>query len=370
MQKEIKKIGIIGGGLAGLASSFLLSTYGYEVVLFEKKSYPFHRVCGEYLSAEVFSFLNRNALLPQVDLPHISKFMLTSISGAECVRPLQMGGIGISRYLFDQYMYTRAVDVGVDVRLNTTVRSVTKQGAGFIIDYDKGVEEFDLAIGAFGKRSLLDKSLARGHMKRKAPYIGVKYHIKTDFPDDTVALHNFAGGYCGICRIEEGKYNLCYLGTKEGLRKYGNIKDYEHNVLFRNPYLKTIFTNSDFLLEKPVVINEISFAPKVPVYNNILMVGDAAGLITPLNGNGMAMAIRAGKMAADIICQCSNSPRLVQKCYGQSWTKEFSNRLLLGRLMQKLFGATITSELAVTLLSSSEKVSNLIIQQSHGEELS
>jgi len=43
---------IIGGGLAGLALSIQLSKKGYRVILFEKEQYPFHKVCGEYISME------------------------------------------------------------------------------------------------------------------------------------------------------------------------------------------------------------------------------------------------------------------------------------------------------------------------------
>ena len=44
-------IGIVGGGLGGLSLSILLRRMGHTVVLFEKEAYPFHRVCGEYISA-------------------------------------------------------------------------------------------------------------------------------------------------------------------------------------------------------------------------------------------------------------------------------------------------------------------------------
>ncbi|MCR9083896.1 MAG: NAD(P)-binding protein, partial [Cyclobacteriaceae bacterium] len=60
-----KNIGIVGGGLAGLVSAYLLAKNGHSVQLFEKKNYPFHRVCGEYLSNEVVDFLKRESLFPE-----------------------------------------------------------------------------------------------------------------------------------------------------------------------------------------------------------------------------------------------------------------------------------------------------------------
>jgi len=66
---------IVGGGLAGLVASLLLVQKGFPVTLVEKKTYPFHRVCGEYVSNEVMDFLKRNELYPLgIDLPPRVRF--------------------------------------------------------------------------------------------------------------------------------------------------------------------------------------------------------------------------------------------------------------------------------------------------------
>ncbi|HZZ75876.1 MAG TPA: FAD-dependent oxidoreductase, partial [Puia sp.] len=45
-------VAIVGGGLAGLSLAILLARESYRVCLFEKEAYPFHKVCGEYISME------------------------------------------------------------------------------------------------------------------------------------------------------------------------------------------------------------------------------------------------------------------------------------------------------------------------------
>ncbi len=55
-------IAIIGAGLSGLISAILLNRYGFEVTVIEKKVFPFHRVCGEYVSNEVLPFLESLAI--------------------------------------------------------------------------------------------------------------------------------------------------------------------------------------------------------------------------------------------------------------------------------------------------------------------
>ena len=56
MQQKPKII-VIGGGLAGLTSAILLAKANFDITLIERKQYPFHRVCGEYISNEVLPFL-------------------------------------------------------------------------------------------------------------------------------------------------------------------------------------------------------------------------------------------------------------------------------------------------------------------------
>ena len=163
-----------------------------------------------------------------------------------------------------------------------------------------------VCCGSFGKRSNLDVKWRRNFINKKGNklnnYIGVKYHIKTDFAIDQIELHNFKDGYCGISAIEDGKYCLCYLTNAANLKaNNNNIAAMEKNVLYQNIYLKNIFENSEFLYQSPVTISQISFNKKSQIENHLLMLGDAAGLITPLCGNGMSMALHSSKIASDFL---------------------------------------------------------------------
>ena len=93
---------VIGGGLAGLTLSIQLATKGHTVILFEKEQYPFHKVCGEYISLESWNFLERIGLpLSKMELPIIKKLNVTSPDGTILTADLPLGGFGISRYKID-----------------------------------------------------------------------------------------------------------------------------------------------------------------------------------------------------------------------------------------------------------------------------
>ena len=193
----MKKVVIIGGGLAGLVSGILLARRGIECALIERKSYPFHRVCGEYVSNEASSFLKDNDLYPgDFNPPQLGRFQLSSVSGKSTILTLDLGGFGVSRYTFDNFLFEAARKVGVDVILNTEVHNVLFSNEKFTIETSSRKLECDIVIGAFGKRSKLDINLKREFVQRRSPYVGVKYHIRRDHPSDLIALHNFDGGYC------------------------------------------------------------------------------------------------------------------------------------------------------------------------------
>ncbi len=370
---RLREVIIIGGGLAGLVSSIMLKRQGLDVTLIEKKSYPFHRVCGEYISNEVKPFLKSNGLFPEeVETSNITEFEFTSIKGKSLFLPLDLGGFGISRFILDEHLAKIAKQEGVEVLEKTTVSDVAFSDNSLQVSISGGeFFESKLVIGTYGKNANIDKKLAREFTKKRAPFIGVKRHIKTEFPKNQISLHNFQNGYCGISAIEEDKYNLCYLGSREDLRKYGGLEAMEEATVKQNPHLRQIFDNSEMLFDKPEVINEFSFAPKTAVENHILMAGDSAGLITPLCGNGMALAIHAGKIVSDTIIQHYNEKGFdrdsLEKDYAHRWNSLFSNRLWVGRQTQKLFGSKITSELTVSLMRNSSIIAKSIMRQTHGQ---
>jgi len=362
---------IVGGGLAGLVSANYLAEMGVEVTLIEKKSYPFHRVCGEYISNETIPFLKLHGLFPdKFDLPNINRFQLTSVNGRAALLPLDVGGFGISRYMLDYFLYEKAKNRGVTFLLNTEVESITFDADQFLVKTNESSLFAKLVIGSFGKRSKLDVSMKRTFIQKRSPYVGVKYHIRTDHPADLISLHNFKDGYCGLSRIEDQKYTLCYLTHRNNLKIHGNIRAMEEAVLFKNPFLKSAFQNSEFLYERPEVINEISFATKTPIENHVLMAGDAAGMITPLCGNGMALAIHAGKIVSELVKEYIEGKLTREQLeinYSKEWTSLFASRLWAGRQIQRLFGDEWTSNLAVNLMRNSKPIAKFIIRKTHGD---
>ena len=123
---NIYDLAIIGGGLAGLATAIEQANKGRKVILFEKKQYPFHKVCGEYISNESWSYLEYLGLpLTEWKLPQSNQLKVSSAQGKELNQKLNKGGFGISRYFLDHKLADLAKSKGVELHENTEVKKIT-----------------------------------------------------------------------------------------------------------------------------------------------------------------------------------------------------------------------------------------------------
>ncbi|MEO0337967.1 MAG: FAD-dependent oxidoreductase, partial [Bacteroidota bacterium] len=136
--------------------------------------------------------------------------------------------------------------------------------------------------------------------------------------------------------------------------------------------IKKLFEAGERSPAKPLAISNVSFLPKKQVIDHMLMIGDAAGMIPPLAGNGMAMAIHGAKLAAecslDFLLDQIDRKSLDTK-YQKLWTKQFGHRLYWGRKLHRFMGKPYVSETAVQSLRVLPFLLRPIIRQTHGRPI-
>lgn len=365
---------IIGGGIAGLTSAIHLSKHHISALVIEKNTYPKHKVCGEYVSNEVLPYLHFLDIDPiQLGAKKIDRFELSSPKSKLIRSQLPLGGFGISRYELDRILADNAKingakivqDSVTDIQfLNDEFTITTKTNSSYTSK---------IVIGAFGKRSALDVKLDRSFIRKKSPFLAIKTHATGDFPENLVALHNFEGGYCGVSKVENEHINLCYITDYESFKKYKDIQDFQEQVIFKNQYLKDIFKRTEPVFQSPLTISQISFATKAPVEQHMLMCGDTAGMIHPLCGNGMSMAIRSAQIVSQLIIRYFNaeikSREELEKTYHRAWNKEFRSRLKVGRFIASLFGQNKFAEVLIWGMKWFPGLLPKIIQFTHGKPM-
>lgn len=365
---------IIGGGLAGLTAANHLSKSGLKVTLIEKNEYPKQKVCGEYISNEVLPYfqwlgIEIGDLKPSI----ISKLEFSTSNGKKISSNLPLGGFGISRYELDYFLSKKAIKNGCKIIHDNVIDIQFINDEFTIVTSNNLALNSKIVIGAFGKRSNMDQKLNRNFFLENSPWLGVKAHYSGEFPTDLVGLHNFKGGYCGVSKVEKNTINICYLTDYEAFKQFKNIDEFQLNIVYKNPNLKAIFENATMIFEKPLTISQISFDKKNAVENHILMIGDTAGLIHPLCGNGMAMAIHSAKIASELIIEFFenkiSSRGVLEENYSKMWNKNFKKRIATGRLLSKILRRERLATFLMKLLIICPSLLHQIIKRTHGKPI-
>lgn len=325
---------------------------------------------------ESWDFLQSLGLdLSALNVSRITHLQVSGINGKLLEQPLPQGGFGISRYRLDHELYKIARRAGVIVLENTKVNDVRFDGNEFLVEASAQFFKGAVVCASYGKRSNLDVSWKRPFISaiknRLNNYVGVKYHVRGNYPSHVIALHNFKDGYCGLAKIEDDLFCLCYLTRASNLKaSKGILAEMERLVLAQNPCLKKILSESEPLFTEPVTISQISFDKKSQVEDHVLMIGDAAGMIAPLCGNGMSMALHGSKLAAGVIehyLQGKIGREEMELRYTQQWQQQFSSRLRMGRRIQRIFGSRWLTNSLITLGKVFPGITHYLVKRTHGK---
>ena len=369
-----KAVSIVGGGLAGLTAAIHLSKIGIKVIVIEKNEYPKHKVCGEYISNEVLPYLNWLSLdISELNPTHITKLDFSTPNGKLINCSLPLGGFGVSRFALDAFLYKKAIENGCQIIQDNVDDIIYKDGIFTVSTLNNRIISSEIVIGAFGKRSNIDQKLKRKFIKKKSHWLAVKAHYSGEFPNDLVGLHNFEGGYCGVSKVENNVINICYLSNYEAFKKFKGIDDFQSQIVGKNPHLKRIIETSKMLYEAPLTISQVSFDKKASVENHVLMIGDTAGLIHPLCGNGMAMAIHSAKIASELIgdfyTNKIKSREELEKKYIVKWNANFKRRLRIGRILAFILQNQKISDGLMKIMIEFPFLMPFIIKLTHGKEI-
>jgi flavin-dependent dehydrogenase len=337
-------VAIIGGGLAGCSAAIRLARHGLNVVLLEASAYPRHKVCGEFMSPgcrEQFNALGIAEAVQARGAASITSSLISTPDGTRWQADLPGAATGISRHVLDALLAETARQHGAEIRTQTPVTDVRGSlSEGFTLQTrQRDTIQARTVIGAHGKRSSIDRVLNRPFMQSQHPFVGLKQHMRGVPVADRVELHTFPGGYCGMSHIEDGLTNVCLLVRLDVFQKHsqGDIENFIHWMQTQNPLLADRLSGAVPVLEQWMSIARVPFVSRQVITDDILMTGDAAGMITPLTGDGMEIALQSGELAAQhlnaYLLTHHDADRLLSD-YDRAWTETFQGRVRLGRISQ------------------------------------
>jgi flavin-dependent dehydrogenase len=356
---EVKTdVAIIGAGPAGSTLAALLAQRGVRALLIERDAFPRDKVCGEFLSYDALPILDRLDITPELDRHAAPSITRCRVVGRKTNYEFELprAARGVSRMLLDDLLFRRALSLGAEDRSGWTATRVTSTQVDIERDGEKATVSAKAIVGAWGRWGRFDTQLGRGFIRdQRHRNFGFKRHYRSRDSSvlDTIELYSFRRGYLGVSPVEGGITNICGLvhSTRlSGLR--GKWDAFVSSIRAEEKPLERLYAahepaQDQFLSSEPVI-----FRARSAVERGIVMIGDASGVIDPLTGNGMAMAIQSALLAAPTVASLlvTADRRTAEDAYRAAHHQFFASRIRWSRQVAKLLSHPALLESAIRLV--------------------
>lgn len=349
---------VLGAGISGSCIAKALAEKQWETALIDRRHFPRHKVCGEFLSPEAQSTLHALGLTETVVSLHptrIERAKLIFEQGREIELPIPGAAWGLSRYMMDEALHASAVQVGAQLHLSTTVTGIEQHGKGYTVRTKQGTDtnlfHARAVITAWGANSRMAKAGQRPDAAAscRQAYIGVKTHYAGLKMEPVIEMYFFQGGYLGLCPVEDGSVNAAALLNRSEFMKTGkSVLSILEAAIQRNRRLAERLATAVPVHDTQAAIAPVYLQRKPSPWDGLPRIGDAAAMIAPLCGDGMSMALRSAALCAplaDGFLRGSISLLEWEQSYTQAIRQEFASPLRWGSLLQWLMSEPAVQQL-------------------------
>jgi geranylgeranyl reductase family protein len=363
---------IVGGGPAGAFLAYKLAKLGMKTVVLEKSPQIKRKVCGEYLCPLGVELLEQEGIALQTinDFLPLKGMLIVTPSGTE-VRtefpyPQQFHGVSVNRELFDNNLLQIAMQAGADIKLEREVKKIQRRGEHWVIDTNKEQFVSRILIGADGRRSIVSKLLENDAPNSKKR---VALHAFTNTAKENIRqgeMHIFKNGaYVGLNPTGTNEVNFSLVLDSHELQNFGGPLQALNHYILESANLKSrfqLFTKEMHISATyPIQHSTKSITPQ----NGVALVGDAAGFVDPLTGEGMYNALLSAKLLAEEISIDRTLSLFVTKKafsrYRTKYAKVLKNKTHLNKAFQRLIRHPLLVELIAKFLLTRQARANAFI---------
>jgi len=372
---------IAGAGPAGASTAIRLANSGLSVLLVEKAIFPREKLCGEFISPECLTHFKELNVLDKMSSSgavEIGRTVFYARNGRSAEVPSEWfaqntHALGLSRAEMDNILLAEAASSGVEVMEGTSAVGLLTDGSGRIdgivvktADNARREIRSQLTIDATGRSAVLARHVNKDVKPQKAGFVAFKAHLAFFFNDTaTTEIYTYRGGYGGLNRVENDRYNLCFIVSAANAKQYRSDADaIMKGVLMANQRAAAALTNArvvtDWLAVPITSYGRSSLAPA----EGLLTIGDAAAFIDAFTGSGILLALESGKIAADAIVRHPATASFddLAREYSAAYRRVFDRRLRVCSMLRRAAFIPFAAETLIRSLALSKTVTRRLAQ--------
>ncbi|MFA4983050.1 MAG: geranylgeranyl reductase family protein [Candidatus Micrarchaeia archaeon] len=374
---------VVGGGPGGSTAAAFLAKKGKKVLILEKERWPRDKTCGDGISGKSIAILRELGLLETLDrADHGSTTGLTFSSPNGKALAIKFGGgenaikkgYVCRRFVYDRLLWQNAQKCGADAIEGAAVGGVVREGGKIcgvsarMADGSEAEYRGKMVIGADGVASAIAREVRGAEVDPQHTCLACRaYYSGVRGMDGTIEIHfvkSIMPGYFWIFPLENGLANVGVGMMMSDVKAHGISLQHEmEEIIGKHPFFAERFAGAKAL--SPVKAWSLPFGSKKRKVHtdNVLLVGDAAGLVDPFSGEGIGNAMLSGKLAAEAACEALDAndtgegflSRYPERLWAAIW-----NELTTSYTMQKLGRREWLLNFVINKANSSERARDAI----------
>ncbi|HEU4417346.1 MAG TPA: NAD(P)/FAD-dependent oxidoreductase [Planctomycetota bacterium] len=348
---------VLGAGPAGSALANELARDGFHVLLADRKAFPRHKPCGEFLSPQCAPYLD--ALAPGAPIEslgvHLVAGMRLHAYGTRAVgrfrqlagRPAtDRAGFGVRRERFDHWLVQAAQRAGALFLPRHECRGLLRGPDGSVIGAtlrDEGGALHACAarwvIGADGVHSRVARELGVQRRVRWLDQFALVAHFEGVQPMPTAEVHLLPGGFFAATTVDENLFSVNLVLPRTALQTRAS-HDWDAFVASWFPLAPGIGERlaGARRLEPWRGTGPLAWSTSAQTFRGGALVGDAAGYVDPLTGEGIYYALFGARALAEALRQALHEPARsghAMAAYSRVRARELGPRLLAAKALQR-----------------------------------
>jgi flavin-dependent dehydrogenase len=196
----------------------------------------------------------------------------------------------------------------------------------------------------------------------KSKWIGLKAHFSEVQPPASVDLYFFPGGYCGVQKSGPDRVNACAMVQSDAARTFPEVFSLHPELWKRSRDWDSLFA--------PLTTSGLAFHRPETEFEQMMLVGDAAGFIDPFAGDGISLALHSGVLAAQTILPFLAGKISLEEAhlkYRNVYQKRFAGAFRNARRMRTLLGAPEWFRSAAFSLARLEPVTRVLVSSTRAK---